>query len=303
VDTKGNDLVLFLGIIKNNFLFILFFTTLFAGASIFYSLSLANEYRSFSKVSAVGKSNASSLGALASQFGGLASMAGVSLGGSDVNVIVETLESRDFIKSFIEKEDIAIPLFAAEGWDRETNKLILDNDIYDENSKVWVRKVEPYQSIKPTLEELFLKFQDNLAYSKNKKTDLLTISITFYSPEISKQWLESLLLHLSEYLREKDLVDAQQSIEFIELQFNEVDNADLKLTLSQLLQEQYQQLTLAKVKKIFGFEIRDSAFLPEEKVGPKRALIVIGFTFLGGVLGLFIVFVRIYIKMLKNDKK
>lgn len=298
--TKSSDMLAFFKIIKDNFLIIFLVTTIFAVGSVFYSLSLPNEYRSFSKISAVSEDKSSNLGALASQFGGLASMAGVSLGGSDVNVIVETLESRDFIKSFIEKEDIAIALFAAKSWERETNKLILDDKIYDEKSAAWVREVEPYQSVEPSLEELFLKFQDIFSYSKNKKTDLLTVSITFYSPEISKQWLDSLLIHLSEYLRDKDLVDAQQSIEFIESQYKEVDNTDLKVTLSQLLQEQYQQLTLAKVKKIFGFEVRDSAFLPEEKAGPKRAFIVIAFTFIGGILGLLLAFLRTYIRLIKH---
>lgn len=298
---KNSDFIAFVNIIKNNFISILFIVVVFALASIFYSLNLANEYRSFAKISAVSDDKASGLGALAGQFGGLASMAGVSLGGSDVNVIVETLESRDFIKYFIESEGISIPLFAAKGWDRSSNSLIFDPKIYDSKNNKWVREVEEYQTVEPSLEELFLKFSEVLSFSQNKKTDLLTVSITFYSPEISKQWVEALLSHLSEYLRKEELLDAQQSIDFIESQYDKLENTELKMTLSQLLQEQYQKLTLAKVKKRFGFEVRDSAFIPEKKAGPKRALIVIGLTFIGAIFALFVTFLKVYIRVVKDD--
>lgn len=302
VNSKNSDFFAFVDLIKQNFLSVLIITFVFGLGSIAYSLSLSNEYRSFSKIAAVSEDKTSGLGALASQFGGLASMAGVSIGGGgDVNVITETLESRDFIKLFIDQQKIAVPLFAAKDWDRETNTLIIDEDIYDESNKKWVREVEPYQSQKPSSEELFLKFKEIMSFSKNKKTDLLTISITFYSPEISKQWVESLLVTLSEYLRNKERLDAEQSIEFIESQYTNLNNSELRMTLSQLLQEQYQKLTLVNIKKNFGFEVRDSAFLPEEKSGPKRVLIVLGITFIGGVIALFFIFFKTYLRMRTND--
>ena len=73
------------------------------------------------------------------------------------------------------------------------------------------------------------------------------------------------------------------------------------MTLSLLLQEQYQKLTLVNIKKNFGFEVRDSAFLPEEKSGPKRVLIVLGITFIGGVIALFFIFFKTYLRMRTND--
>lgn len=302
VNSKNSDFFAFVDLIKQNFLSVFIITFVFGLGSIAYSLSLSNEYRSFSKIAAVSEDKTSGLGALASQFGGLASMAGVSIGGGgDVNVITETLESRDFIKLFIDQQKIAVPLFSAKDWDRETNTLIIDEDIYDESNKKWVREVEPHQSQEPSSEELFLKFKEIMSFSKNKKTDLLTISITFYSPEISKQWVESLLVTLSEYLRNKERLDAEQSIEFIESQYTNLNNSELRITLSQLLQEQYQKLTLVNIKKNFGFEVRDSAFLPEEKSGPKRVLIVLGITFIGGVIALFFIFFKTYLRMRNND--
>lgn len=302
VNNKDSDFFALVDLVRQNFLSVFVITFVFGLGSIAYSLSLPNEYRSFSKIAAVSEDKASGLGALASQFGGLASMAGVSIGGGgDVNVITETLESRDFIKLFINEQKIAVPLFAAKGWDRETNTLIIDEDIYDESNKKWVREVEPHQSQEPSSEELFLKFKEVMSFSKNKKTDLLTISITFYSPEISKQWVESLLVTLSEYLRNKERLDAEQSIEFIESQYTNLNNSELRVTLSQLLQDQYQKLTLVNIKKNFGFEVRDSAFLPEEKSGPKRVLIVLGITFIGGVIALFFIFLKTYLRMRNND--
>ncbi|TMP85169.1 lipopolysaccharide biosynthesis protein, partial [Pseudoalteromonas ruthenica] len=58
--------------------------------------------------------NTSGLGALGSNLGGIASLAGVNLGGSgsDVALHIEVLKSKDFLYPFFEKYDVAKVLFA-----------------------------------------------------------------------------------------------------------------------------------------------------------------------------------------------
>ena len=49
---------------------------------------------------------------------------------------------------------------------------------------------------------------------------------------------------------------------------------------------------LAEVKDEFAFKTIDPAVVPEEKTGPKRALICVLATLLGGMLGVALVLLR-----------
>ena len=62
------------------------------------------------------------------QLGGLASLAGVSIGGgesSEAQVAQEIMRSRGFIEEFINENNLAVEVFAAEGWDMGSNQLDL----------------------------------------------------------------------------------------------------------------------------------------------------------------------------------
>ena len=60
----------------------------------------------------------------------------------------------------------------------------------------------------------------------------------------------------------------------------------------QLIEEQTKNLMLAQVQDEFAFKIIDPAVVPEEKAGPKRALICVLAVLLGGMLGMGIVLIR-----------
>ena len=68
----------------------------------------------------------------------------------------------------------------------------------------------------------------------------------------------------------------------------------------QLIEEQTKTLMLAEVKDEYAFKVIDPPVVPEEKVGPKRALICILSILLGGMLGVAIVLIR-YVSRREND--
>ena len=114
---------------------IIIITSVFAVASVFYALSKPDEYKASVLLAPVTSDNGSALGALAGQFGGLASLAGVNLGGGGgdkTSLALATLKSRSFIEKFIEKHNLLAPLMAAKEWDKKSNKLVFNNEIYNE---------------------------------------------------------------------------------------------------------------------------------------------------------------------------
>ena len=120
---------------------IIAFTSVFSIASVFYALSLPNMYKS-TAVLAPAESSGGGLGKLAGQFGGLASLAGINLGGSGPDKTAEALEilqSWAFIEEFIQEQNIAPQVFAVKGWSPETNELIYNTEIYNPQTQTWTR--------------------------------------------------------------------------------------------------------------------------------------------------------------------
>ena len=85
-------------------LLILLVTVIFGVGSILYSLSLEDEYTSQTMLTLAGQDvQASSVGSSSGQLGGLASLAGISVGGSSnkAALAIKTIESRDFLKHLL----------------------------------------------------------------------------------------------------------------------------------------------------------------------------------------------------------
>ena len=94
--------------------------------AIIYSLSLSDIYRSQASLAPVGMEGENSSG-LASQLGGLAGLAGVSIGdnpGSKITIGLEVMQSRRFFNLIATKYDIVKPLMASKDWDRVNNQLV-----------------------------------------------------------------------------------------------------------------------------------------------------------------------------------
>ena len=113
-------------------------TAIFSIAAVLYALSLPNEYKSTAILAPASSSSTSSLSKLAGQFGGLASLAGINLGGSNGDdktaIAMELMKTWGFQEEFIQTNHIEVEVFVAKGWNRATNKLIIDPDIYDEKN-------------------------------------------------------------------------------------------------------------------------------------------------------------------------
>ncbi len=108
-----------------------FITTVLA---VIVALALPNIYRSEAVVSPVSQ-EAGGLSGLAAKYGGLASLAGISLPSGDSNkavIAVEVLRSRDFLQQFISRHDNVLrDLMAVDGWSLDSNELSFDSDDYD----------------------------------------------------------------------------------------------------------------------------------------------------------------------------
>lgn len=267
--------------------------TVFAAGSVVYALSLPNVYKSEALLAPSEDARGGGVSRMASQLGGLASLAGISLGGAagddKVNVAMAVLTSRKFIQEFAEAHQILPELLAVVEWDAPSGELRFDNELYDSSTSQWVRAVEPPKSSKPSEWEAYQAFREILTVTEDEKTGFVTVAIEHKSPVVAKKWVDSLVLRVNEVMKDKDVAEAKRSVDFLQTQLPRVALADMRTVFYQLIEEQTKTIMLAEVRDEYVFSTIDPAIIPEEKVGPKRSLIAVMGLLLGGTVGLIVV--------------
>ena len=272
-------------------------TAVFALVSVGYALSLANQYKASAVVSPA-QSGGSSLGAMAGQLGGLASLAGINIGSGESNETQEAMEimqSWGFMEAFIQTHDLQVPIYAAIGWDKGSNSLKLDNDLYDATSERWlIEDDESGENRAPSSWELYEKFRDRVAVSQDKTSGLINISVEYYSPQIAKQWVDLFIITINDYMRARKLEQVNRNIEYLTAQIDKTAIADMREVFYQLVEEQTKSKMLAEASPEYAFVTVSRAMVPEQKSQPKRALVCILGALLGGMLSVLWVLFRRY---------
>ncbi|MGI2197947.1 Wzz/FepE/Etk N-terminal domain-containing protein [Shewanella baltica] len=279
-------------------------TAVFAIGSVVFAIMQPNIYKSEALLAPAAEEQGGGLSALASQFGGLASLAGVNLGakgGTDkTQLAIEVLKSRQFTSDFIQKHNILADLMAAEKWDRDTDKLIYDEDAYNEATNTWVREVKAPLKPEPSMQEAYKVFSKIIAVNKDKESGMVTISVEHLSPTVAEQWVTWLIEDINKVMKERDVAEANRSSEFLNKQIALTNVADIKAILYKLVEEQAKTIMFAEVRNEYVFKTLDPALVPEEKAKPKRALICVLGTMLGGMLGVMLVLVRHFMRKEQN---
>ena len=279
---------------------IIVLTTLFAVASVFYAISLPNVYKSEALLAAAEQEQSGGLGALAGQFGGLASLAGVNLGGSGTanktQLALEVLKSRQFIFNFIKKHNILPDLMAVKSWNQVDNSIEYNEEIYNEQEKKWLREVNAPFKPEPSMQEAFKKFSQIITADMSKESGMITISIEHVSPVIAQRWVNWLIQDINTVMKSRDVEEANKSTKFLTEQLEQTKIADIRTILYKLIEEQTKTIMFANVRDEYVFKTIDPALVPEQKFKPKRALIcILGFLF-GGILSVLIVLARNFLK-------
>mgnify|MGYP001274610031 FL=1 len=273
-------------------------TALFALASVFYAIHLPNIYKSEALLAPAEQENSGGLAGLAGQFGGLASLAGVNLGGGSSNkaqLAIEVLKSRQFTSDFIKKHNILPDLMSAKTWNMQTDAIIHDSEIYNAQNNKWVREVSAPFKPKPSMQEAYKEFSKILSASTDKETGMVKISIEHVSPTIAQQWVSWLIQDINQTMKQRDVLEAIKSTDFLTQQLEQTKIADIRAVLYKLVEEQTKTIMFAKVRDEYVFKTIDAALVPEEKFKPKRALICVLGLLLGGMLSVMIVLIRHFV--------
>ena len=269
--------------------------------SVLVALYLPNKYTAEALLAPRSDSGAGgALGQMASQFGGLASLAGVNLGGlgdqGATVVAIEMLKSREFFGTYL-YDEVLIDLMASEGWDRDSQKVVIDDSIFDAKSATWVRDVSEAFQVKPSIQEAHVKFsKEFLSVSEDKTTGFVTVAVTHYSPAVARDWVTLIVKGVNEAVRARDMEEAEKSIAFLNQQRLKTNLVSLTEVFAELIEQQTKTVMLANASDEYVFQVIEPPVAPELKSEPKRALICVLGTLLGGMLAVVLVLIRHYFR-------
>ncbi len=269
-------------------------TAIFAFISVIYALSVPDQFKA-SALLAPAQSDSSGLSSLG-QFSGLASLAGVTLGGgesSEKQIAQEIMKSWSFIEDFIGDNDLLVELVAAKGWNKGSNELQIDEDVYDAENKQWLIENEFGVLGPPSSWQLFQAFSQRLEVSEDK-SGLVTVSIEFYSPQIAKQWLDMFVAAINAHMQQRQMLKVSNNINFLQAQIEKTSIAEMREVLYSIIEEQTKNKMLAEASPEYVFVAVSPSMVPEKKSQPQRALICILGTLFGGIFSVLLVLVMHY---------
>ncbi len=265
-------------------------TSVGAILSVLFALSLSNYFQSSALLKPT-ESNSSS--SALSQFGGLASLAGINIpsgASGETQLIIETLRSRDFLGRIILNHEILADLLATDYFDHAKGEIVHDSDQYDKEKKIWIRDVNYPFKPEPSVLEAYETYMETVIVEHNEITDYITIYVEHKSPIFAKNFLEVIILELNKSLREKAYLEADMALNYLREEIvNEKINS-LKEALVQLTESQLNTKMITNIKDDYAVTIVDKPYVPEKKSKPQRSIICI----IGTILSLFISLVIAY---------
>ena len=275
-------------------------TAVFAIGAVIFAIMQPNIYKSEALLAPAESEQGGGLAGLAGQFGGLASMAGINLGGGGgvdkTQMAIEVMKSRQFTSQFIQKHNILPDLMAIDKWNMDDNSITYNTALYSPSDNTWVREVKAPFKPEPSMQEAYKQFIKVFSVSLAKDTGMVTVSVEHLSPVIAQEWVTWLIEDINRVMKERDVDEANRSSQFLNKQISLTNVADIRSILYKLIEEQAKTIMFAEVRDEYVFKTIDPALVPEEKAGPKRALICVLGTLLGGILAVMIILIRHFVK-------
>ena len=273
-------------------------TAIFAFASVMYALSSPDVYKA-TVVLSPAQSDSSDLSGALGQLGGLASFAGVNIGGSgggEAEMAYEIMQSWSFIENFITDNDLAVELFAVEGWNKDSNQLLINDEAYDVENDQWLIENEVGTKGPPRSWILYLAFVGLLDISEDKDTGMVSVSIEYYSPYIAKQLVDLYIESINSFMQQRQVDKVTRNITYLEQQIGKTSIAEMQEVFYNIIEEQIKTKMLAEASPDFAFTSVSPSMVPDQKIKPNRALICILGTMFGGIFSVLFVLVMHYFR-------
>ena len=288
--TKSDDINLFntIDLVWSRRVLIILVTGFFLIISILYALLASNLYTS-SALLKVSDSDSNQIDSLVSDYGGLASMAGISLPSSSDNkgpFIISVIRSKEFLKHLLTFEQVKLNLMAVQSYNKDTKKIVYDNNKFDFKNKKWIRDFDDGRSQNPSYVEVSEVYNESINVWQDDKTSFIYIDFTHESPIFADEFLNLIIQEINSQIRSQDLKESEESLEYLYQLLDKTSDNDLRNLVFNLIETQLKTQMLANIQEDYLFKKIDSPFLPEKISSPNRPLIILIGCFFGLLLSI-----------------
>lgn len=276
-------------------------------ATIIISLLMTNIYTATAVLKPVSpQSSTSRMTSLASQFGGLANLAGIAMPSSASSTeIVSLLESNVLKKEVIEQYNL-LPVLFPDNWDEE--KKTWKKPGISLNPLTYIAKLRPADPKAPKKEPGVPDIMDGIRaldeiinVNYDMKEDIITLTVNFPDAAMAAKIANSYITALNDHMSLEAKRIAITNREYLEKQLQETNDNLVQQKIYNLIAEKIETMMMAEVKEGFAFKVLDPPMTPDKKSKPKRAQMVILAFIVSLFLGVFIVFAKEYIKKIKGN--
>jgi uncharacterized protein involved in exopolysaccharide biosynthesis len=217
----------------------------------------------------------SALGGLASQFGGLASFAGVGLGkGRNWDEAIAVLRSRHLVEELVRREGLIPVLFPR---------------------KAGLLDMAATRTKQPTIGDAVLRLQRSvMQVREDTKSGLVTVRVDWFDPQLAANWANEIVAMADAELREKAISDATLSLNTLQHQLETTEAVELRGAISRLMETELKSKMVAGVRAEYAYRVIDKAVPADldKRVQPTRTIMVLAGTLAGVFLGLVTVGIR-----------
>lgn len=200
---------------------------------------------------------------ISSELGGLASIAGIDLGANGPGAErAAILSSRGLVDAFVERYHLTS---------------LINGGAKGPDSR-WAAV------------ERFRKNVLDLHEDKLKATT--TITMDWKDPAVAAQWANDFVALANDLLRARAVEVSTANLEYLKQQLTKTDVVEIQQAINRLIESETKSLMLAHGRREYAFTIVDPAVTPEQRVSPRRTLMVLSGLIIGGVLGSFVAWAR-----------
>lgn len=186
---------------------------------------------------------------------------------------IATLKSRSLTGQFIAQHQLK-PILFQERWESRT--------------KTWREGARVPTDLDAV--ELFDKRVRQVVV--DRRTGLVTLSIEWGEPAAAAAWANALVREVNTRRREEAINEAKTSIAYLQRQLARNSAMEIQQAIYRLIEAQTKTMTVAATREEYAFRVIDPAVVPETRIRPKRALMVLGGLVVGGVIAFFVVLLR-----------
>ena len=253
--------------------------------TLIIALNLTNHYISSTTTSMMTTEKSTSIGGIS----GLVSFAGINISNENSKgaMIVNTINSRAFLKNLLSFDDVLPSLMAAKSYDSESKKLTFDSDIYDATNKKWLEG-------EPNYLEAYGVYRDVVTVDFHDVRNIITMEAEHISPVFAQRILTLVIREADNWIRKSDVQRADEALAYLTSELSRTALTEIRSSITTLMQRQMEQKMRGGINSNFVINVIDPPYVPIYKSRPSRSLICLLGLFFGFVVGIFWVMLRNY---------